>query len=365
VDTHTRLEQALMRLGERLIDTRSARVLIPALGTGPGHWFGGGNLVEDDGLWLTGRYRVPGDARTGTGEGLRGLEVAIWHAASFDRPFRKVASFSKANLGDVLSIEGTALLRVQDAWELYISSEKRRHYPAHLRRFQKPGTGVWSIDCIRGPSPAHLDPASRTEVLCSPRGADLHIKDPVTYPLPGGGTGMIYCSHPHTWASSNTGLAERPAHGLPFHTVTDALLPRGPVWDVACTRVTERLELPAIGPLQDAPTTVLYLYDGAECLRPLAANRTAVERPRGHSCEELGGLAYGPKEGTAPPIRLSVEAPHFVSPHASGSCRYASATFLQDGSLVATWQQACADGSQPLMGNRLAANEVAQTLSSG
>ena len=37
----------------------------------------------------------------------------------------------------------------------------------------------------------------------------------------------------------------------------------------------------------------LYFYDGAECLRQLDAHKKAVDRPRGYSCEELGGLAYG------------------------------------------------------------------------
>ena len=36
----------------------------------------------------------------------------------------------------------------------------------------------------------------------------------------------------------------------------------------------------------------LFFYDGGECVRNLDAHEGAVKRPRGYSCEELGGLAY-------------------------------------------------------------------------
>ena len=70
----------------------------------------------------------------------------------------QVCSWSKANLSraewTVLSIEGTALhARSDGTWELFISSEKEMPYPASLRDYQKPGTGVWTIDRICGPSP--------------------------------------------------------------------------------------------------------------------------------------------------------------------------------------------------------------------
>ena len=65
----------LKELGVRLVDQRNARILVPALGNESGFWFGGGNLLQEpDGTILAcGRFRNPGDARTGTGSGERGL----------------------------------------------------------------------------------------------------------------------------------------------------------------------------------------------------------------------------------------------------------------------------------------------------
>ena len=81
----------LKELGVRLIDQRNARILVPALGNESGFWFGGGNLLQEpDGTILAcGRFRNPGDARTGTGSGERGLEFAIFSGASPDAGIHK------------------------------------------------------------------------------------------------------------------------------------------------------------------------------------------------------------------------------------------------------------------------------------
>ena len=39
--------ERLKELGQRLIDQRNARVIVPALGNESGFWFGGGNLIQD------------------------------------------------------------------------------------------------------------------------------------------------------------------------------------------------------------------------------------------------------------------------------------------------------------------------------
>ena len=106
----------LKELGARLIDQRNARILVPALGNQSGFWFGGGNLVqEQDGTILAcGRFRNPGDARTGTGTGERGLEFAIFSGSSPDAEFTKTLSFSKNDLSvneEVVSFEGARLIR--------------------------------------------------------------------------------------------------------------------------------------------------------------------------------------------------------------------------------------------------------------
>ena len=188
------------------------------------------------------------------------------------------------------------------------------------------------------------------------------MKDPVAFRTSDGFTQLVFCSHPFSWSSSNTGLATREAAGGPFHLVSKSLLDRGPSWDVACVRVTERLPVPQVGILESLPPLSLYFYDGAECLRSLDQNPKAARRPRGYSCEELGGLAWGFDDEFPKLRRISQDFPLFVSPHASGCSRYASASFLADGTLAAAWQQVTADGSQPLVGHSLNAEEVARIL---
>ena len=106
----------------------------------------------------------------------------------------------------------------------------------------------------------------------------------------------------------------------------------------------------------------MYFYDGAECLRPLDQNPEAAKRPRGYSCEELGGLAWGWDEEFPLIKPISTEFPLFVSPYGTGCSRYVSSIFLQDGSLLATWQQSQSDGSQPLVTATLSEGEVSRIL---
>ena len=361
----------LKELGVRLIDQRNARILVPALGNESGFWFGGGNLLQEpDGTILAcGRFRNPGDARTGTGSGERGLEFAIFSGASPDAEFKKTLSFSKNDLSvneEVVSIEGASLLRSEttsDGWELFVSTEKRVSYPKPLINFQKPGTGVWSIDRIKGTDGlSSLAPDTLETVASSQKGETLHVKDPVAFRMNAGSTELAYCHHPFSWASSNTGLNRLTGTSQDFELVSKTVLPRGNSWDVACSRLTERLPIPKTGPFTDIPAISLYFYDGAECLRPLDQNPMAAKRPRGYSCEELGGLAWGWDHEFPRLSKISIDFPLFLSPHSTGCSRYVSATFLDDGSLLGSWQQAQGDGSQPLVSNHLGKSEVSRIL---
>ena len=366
------LPEKLRQLGLRLLDQHAARTLVPALGEASGYWFGGGNLVQvpSSDLLLCGRYRNPGDARKGTDAGERGLEFAIFRATTPEGPFEKIHAFSKADLSNedatVVSIEGGSLLPSanEESWELFISTEKQIPYPKNLIHFQKPGTGVWSIDCLTGDSaePTSINTEDSSTVLSTSEGGFLHMKDPVAFRTSDGFTQLVFCSHPFSWSSSNTGLATRATEGGAFNLVSNSVLERGPSWDVACVRVTERLSLPQVGILESLPPLSLYFYDGAECLRPLDQNPKAARRPRGYSCEELGGLAWGFDDEFPKLRRISQDFPLFVSPHATGCSRYASASFLADGTLAAAWQQVAVDGSQPLVGHSLQAEEVVRIL---
>lgn len=357
-------------LASALIDQAAARILVEPLERSTGYWFGGGNAVRDsDGtILLCGRYRVFGDSRTGVHSGERGKEAAIFRAASWNAPFEKVASFSKADVSfpdrPVVSIEGVALHRMEDGIEFFVSSEKEIPYPTHLSHYLKPGAGVWSIDRLSANSVANLAPSSLEEVV--PAGIDdparLHVKDPWPFDLPNGDLVLGYCTHPFSWSSSGTALARRRKGSAAFETIADDLLRRGPVWDIAAARVTERLSIPKVGLFAGAPDLSLYFYDSCECLRRLDENPRAVSRPRGWSCEEIGGIAIGSDADLSRIASLSIEAPLFISPYGTGCSRYVSVLADEDG-LFATWQQSQDDLSQPLVGHYLPMERVHEILS--
>ena len=361
--------EKLTALAAALIDQDAARILVEPLERSTGYWFGGGNVIRDrDGaIMISGRYRVYGDSRTGVHSGERGKEAAIFRAESFDGPFEKVASFSKAELSypdrEVVSIEGVALHLTDEGIEFFVSSEKDIPYPDHIAKFLKPGAGVWSIDRLSASSLANLCPSSLEEVI--PAGlhdpARLHTKDPWPFELPDGDLVLGYCTHPFSWSSSGTALALRKKGSTTYETITHDLLKRGPVWDIAAARVTERLAIPKVGVFADAPDLSLYFYDSCESLRRLDENPRAVSRPRGWSCEEIGGIAVGDDADLTNVQSLSIEAPLFISPYGTGCSRYV-AVLADENGLFATWQQSQDDLSQPLVGHFLPMERVHEIL---
>ncbi len=137
-------------------------------------------------------------------------------------------------------------------------------------------------------------------------------------------------------------------------------MPRGATWDVAATRITGRVALPAVGLFAGQPAA-LYFYDGAECLRSHEENKAAVRRPRGYSCEEIGGAFAGFEADFPAMQRLSELRPLFVSPWGTGASRYVDVLPTADGWL-ATWEQGQEDGSQPLVGHFLPRAEIEAIL---
>lgn len=103
-------------------------------------------------------------------------------------------------------------------------------------------------------------------------------------------------------------------------------------------------------------------YDGGECVRELASHSGGVQRPRGYSCEELGGAAYFADRDWSSPTRLSRLHPLFVSPHGTGSSRYLDVV-CHDDVWYATWQQSQPDHSQPLVMNQMTRTEIETLLS--
>ena len=132
---------------------------------------------------------------------------------------------------------------------------------------------------------------------------------------------------------------------------------------MAALRVTCRLPVPKVGAFACLPSLSLYFYDGAESMHPLKAHEKGVTRPRGYSCEELGGLAYGFDRQFPRLHRLSHLQPLFVSPEGTGCSRYVSVLTEADGGLFATWQRSTSTRSQPLFGHRLTPRRVESLLS--
>lgn len=356
---------ALIGLVRALVDQERARIIVPPMEAGEGFWFGGGNIVDDgDAIWVSGRYRNRGDSRTGLAAGTRGVECTFFRSTDRGETFTRVVGWSKADLSrdaEVLSIEGSALHRLPDGgWELFVSTEKDLPYPEPFRSYQKPGTGVWSIDRLTGPALDGIDATTIRPVLAGVDPAHLHVKDPAVHDGPEG-TDLLFCSHPMSWASSNTGLAVRSRPEDGFVVRSWDLLPRGNIWDVAVTRVTNCLPVPRVGRLALAAPIVVMFYDGAESLRRLDEHPSANRRPRGYSCEELGGAAWAPADDLLAAQRLSLTEPLFISPHGTGSSRYVHTLTTEHG-IYATWQQSQPDGSQPLVMNFLPADEVVALL---
>jgi hypothetical protein len=362
-------KKKLIRFTEALIDQESAEVLVEPKQNKPGFWFGGGKLVEstDGTLFLSGRYRNQGDSRTGLGAGERGLELVVMRSNDRGGSFEKVFSLQKADLTSevngaearVISIEGTSLHFTEDGVELYVSSEKNISYPEHIREFQKPGSGVWTIDVLTASTVEELSSAKPRPLLYSSDPRFLHVKDPVVFDMPAGDaragdTGMVFCTHPYNWSSSNSAYTIRRRGESHFDPPDYHMFPRGFTWDVAMSRITAVLQVPKIGAFAETDPISLIFYDGGECVRNLDEHKQAVKRPRGYSCEELGGLAFsrshgqGINRGISRPQRLSVLLPQFVSPYGTGSSRYVDVMAMEEG-FYAIWQQSQEDKSQPLV----------------
>ncbi|MDA1017957.1 MAG: exo-alpha-sialidase [Planctomycetota bacterium] len=360
MDCHS-IESRLHRLATSLIDQHAARVIVAPRQDASGFWFGGGNLTEIQGtLYLVGRYRNAGDSRLGLAAGERGLALAILASKDQGESFQTVLELSKTDLSrpetPVLSIEGCALRATPEGVELFVSTEKDGvGYPAGFESYLKPGTGVWSIDRLRASSVEGLATARVEQVVSSDDPQFVHIKDPFLYERD---SLLLFCSHPFSWTSSNTGCVRlnagssfEPEHGV---------FSRGFTWDVAMTRATSIVDIPATGEL-DGEDIGLVFYDGGECVRNLDEHKSSVSRPRGYSCEELGGCGYiqGGRLGSF--SRLSKHEAMFVSPWGTGCSRYVDVLRTNDG-LLATWQQSQTSGAQPLVMHRLSNERIDELL---
>jgi hypothetical protein len=360
------MHHKLTQLSKLLIDQDKARVIVAPQQPSTGFWFGGGNMIQDVSghLWVVGRFRNHGDSRTGLGAGERGLELAIYRSVDNGKTFEKAISFSKADLSsddaEVLSIEGSALRQTGSGIELFVSTEKSGiAYPPGLESYLKPGTGVWTIDRLTASEMTSLCDAKVEPFLSSDDPRFVHVKDPFIGQHSGEPC-LMFCSHPFCWTSSNTGYVQLSDNGKTLGQPCFDFFPRGFAWDVAMTRGTALMPVPKIGDFSERDLSLLF-YDGGECVRNLDEHQSAVKRPRGYSCEELGGVAYIENGDLHSVERLSVNQPMFISPHGTGCSRYVDVLVTKEG-YYATWQQAQADGSQPLVMNFVPIENVRDLL---
>lgn len=342
-----------------LINQQAAKPIVIPQDSSSGFWFGGGNTIQDDDghLLVVGRYRNAGDSRTGIAAGTRGLELAIFRSQkpsnSQSQPvFDKVVSWSKSelNCGDqeVLSIEGSCLRKTENGFQLFVSTEKSNvKYPDQIADFQKPGAGVWTIDVVRAASLDELKTTAVEPCLQSSDPEHLHVKDPFFW-NEGSNPRLGFCSHPFNWSSSNTCRANLNAGGTIQGSPEFSVVERGTTWDVAMTRGTSVLPIASL--IGSSEPVSLLFYCGGECVRELDQHSTAVSRPRGYSCEEIGGTMLIPASGPEDAIRVSNLLPQFISPTGTGCSRYVDVCETPEG-YYASWQQSQADFSQPLVMN--------------
>ena len=364
----TRIDESISprldALARALVDDAAARVVREPTANAPGFWFGSGGIARDaqGAYYLSGRYRDQGDSRTGLSAGRRGWKLVVARSSAPLGPFEDIWSAEKPALagarGEVVSIEGSALLQRDDgSVELYVSSEKRRAYPDPVSSAQKPDTGIWDIDVVRAASLDAFEPARLEPLLWSDDPVKLHVKDPSVSVSPSGGTVLIFCHHGFNWSSSSTGMMWRERGRDEWSEPWFNVMEHGLTWDVAVTRVTSRLPLPQVGVLASQPPLSLYFYDGSECVREHPSSK-----PKGYSCEELGGVAYGLDHEMPAFVRLSNLEPFFVSRHGTGCHRYVNAYADSEG-ILAVWQMSNEQGAQPLYGCFLPMDEVERILS--
>jgi len=289
-------------------DPEAGLTVLEPPGRGRGWWVGCPSVLDDgDRVLLAYRLRRP----RGLDED-RGYECRI--AASADGlQFDDVWSVRKSELRST-SIERLCLRRVDDGYLLYLS-------------YEHPDDGRWRIEVCRADRPEAFDVrTARTVLTPAGTGTDA-VKDP--YVVRVGGEHLMYVSTFLTAAGpAPTSLAVS-TDGLDYDW-------RGTVFDVGAGWDRYQSRLSAVVATDGGG--YVGFYDGAGS--------------PDEDTEERLGLAVSPDGSTWE--RVSVDAPWLVSPHASGSLRYAD-VLVRDGEWWVYYEYAREDGSHELRLNRFPA----------
>ena len=307
-----------------LLDYGASVVVREPLGAGDGWWAGAPGAFydpADDAFYLTYRYRRPRGV-----EPDRGCETRL--ARSEDGvEFEDVCVLTKDRFAST-SIERCAVARAADGgWLWYVS-------------YVDGADGRWRIDLLEASRPDGFDPSTRTALFTAvPLGLE-GVKDPwvvrvgavwyrlissATAPVREAGAGEMH----GTSDVYNTGLIKSASalatslDGRTWHWQGSVMVPsREGAWDSYATR---------LGCLVPHPGGWLGLYDGSASVAGNYEERTGVA---------LSGdlLAWR---------SLSPDGPALVSPHGSGSLRYAD-TVADDVERFFYFEAARPDGSHEL-----------------
>lgn len=275
-------------------------VVVPAPGSGAGHWAGAPSVRLINGVfWLTYRVRMPID------EG-RGVSVTV--ARSDDGVnFVPVAEVRRDAFG-AASFERAVLMRLDDGgWRLYLSCAT-------------PGSRHWWIEAIDAARPECLSFGERHMVLAGD--AATAVKDPVIT-RDARGWHMWVCCHPLDVAGAEDRMSTWYAtsdDGLDWTMQREVLAGRSGAWDARGARVTAVLGAD--------PLTVLY--DG---------RATAEE-----NWFEKTGVAVE-TDGVLEPVG---DGPAGTSPYTDGALRYACAVPLPRGGTRFYFEAAREDGAHDL-----------------
>ena len=152
----------------------------------------------------------------------------------------------------------------------YLFPQKKTTWviPENFESYLKPGTGVWTIDRLQAENIAQLVNASVIPVVASAAPETCHIKDPFVYHTKTDACMLLFCTHPFSWTSSNSGYITREKNNNIFDQPCVDFFPRGLTWDVAMTRGTAVIDVPQVGEFANQQVSLIF-YDGGECVRNL------------------------------------------------------------------------------------------------
>ena len=290
-------------------DPDDAVTILEPGGAGPGHWVGSPGVTWDpvrESVLLTYRRRRPRGGEPPD----RGWECCVAESRDGVR-FTDLWSVRKEDLG-AASMERFCVRRRADGGYLL--------YTCYLH----PEDCRWRIDVLEADAPDAFDLSSARTVLTPAETSTAAVKDP--YVVQAGPAWLMYVS---TFLSdlgpAPTSLAVS-ADGISYHWLGE-VFPVGTGWDGYQARLS------GIVRWGDA---FVGLYDGSA-----SASEDTEER--------LGvAVSFDLRSW----LRVSTDEPWLVSPHATGSLRYADGVEV-DGELWLYYEAARADGSHDLRLSRI------------